>query len=120
MGAENHESRFAGAFRLEGDLAIPKGAQGAAFAAPWEGQAFAIAVKLHEEKLIAWPEFVEYLGAEIARPGAAPDGSDYYANWLNACEKLLADKALLGADEIAQRCAEIVESRRHHHKPDKR
>lgn len=118
MAAQDHESRFTEAFRLAGDLAIPKGAEGAAFAAPWEGQTFAIAVKLHEEKLIAWREFVAYLSAEIARPGAATDGSDYYAHWLEACEKLLTDKKLLDPAEISQRCAEIVASRHHHHKPD--
>lgn len=120
MDPRDHESRFAEAFRLQGNLAIPKGATGAAFATPWQGQAFAIAVKLHEEMRITWREFVEYLSAEIARPGGAPDGSDYYAHWLNACERLLMDKGLLDADEISRRCAEIVESRRHHHKPHRR
>ena len=118
MGRGDHESRFAEAFKLEGDLAIPKDAEGATFAASWEGQAFAIAVKLHEAEYFSWPEFAEYLSIEIARPGGAGDGSDYYARWLSACEKLLADKALLKADEIARRCTEIAQSREHHHKPD--
>jgi len=120
MGKDDDQSRFAEAFQLEGDLAVPKGAEGATFAAPWEGLAFAIAVKLHEQGLISWPDFVGYLSAELARPGRAADGSDYYAHWLKACEKLLADKALLQADEIAQRSAEIAQSREHHHKPGQR
>ena len=117
MDPNDHHARFAEVFQLGGELAIPKGPEGAVFAAPWEGQAFAVAVKLHEEKHFTWEEFAAYLSAEIARPGGAADGSDYYRHWLRACEKLLADKGLLKADEIARRTAEIAASRHHHKAP---
>ena len=120
MDKDDHQLRFAAAFQLEGKLAIPKNAEGATFAASWEGQAFAIAVKIHEEGHISWPEFAHYLSVELARPGGRADGRDYYTHWLKACEKLLADKALLTADEISQRCTEITHSKRHHHKPGQR
>ena len=117
MDPNDHHARFAEAFELTGELAIPKGPDGAVFAAPWEGQAFAVAVKLHEEGRFTWEEFAACLSAEIARPGGAPDGSDYYLHWLRACEKLMADKGLLKADELARRAAEIRASRRHHKAP---
>ena len=118
MDTRDHENQFADAFQLEGELAIPKSADGAVFNAPWEGEAFAIPVKLNEDKRIVWREFAEYLSTEVTGAGTASDGTDYYAHWLKACEKLLTDKGLLDADEISRRCDEIVESRRHHHKPD--
>ena len=127
MDPDDHPARFAEAFELAGELAIPKGPEGAVFAAPWEGQAFAVAVELHEEGRFTWQEFAACLSSEIARSGnspegnspdgSAPDGSDYYLHWLRACEKLMADKGLLHADEIARRAAEIAASRHHHKAP---
>ncbi len=71
------------------------------FNAPWEAQAFAMAVKLHERGLFTWTEWAETLGAEIAALPQRP----YYESWLAALERLSEAKSLIGAEE---RVARIV------------
>jgi nitrile hydratase accessory protein len=82
-------------------LLLPEGCETpAAFAAPWEAQAFALAVHLNERGVFAWPEFGEALSAEIARVrklGEVDDGRGYYQHWLTALEKLLIGKGLTSA-----------------------
>ncbi len=63
-----------------------------AFAEPWQAQAFAMTVSLHEAGLFSWGEWAEALAAEVGRPDAAADGHDYYERWLAALEKLLTAK----------------------------
>ena len=60
------------------------------FAAPWEAEAFALAVTLHEGGLFSWPEWTAALGARIA---AAP-GAPYYGAWLATVEQLVVERAL--------------------------
>jgi nitrile hydratase accessory protein len=80
---------------------LPLGAADApAFAAPWQAQAFAIVVALHERGLFTWSEWAEALSAELGRPDAAADGSDYYDHWLEALETLLSAKGVAAAGEI--------------------
>lgn len=83
------------------ERALPDGCEApAAFAAPWEAQAFAIAVHLNERGVFAWPEFGAALAAEIARVrriGETDDGAGYYRHWLTALEKLLIAKGLTSA-----------------------
>jgi len=86
--------------------AIPRDAQGPVFGAPWEAQAFAMAVMLHERGHFTWKEWAARLADEIAAArdrGEADDGSRYYYFWLSALEKLVADKRLVLADELAAR-----------------
>ena len=55
------------------------------FAAPWEAQAFAMAVRLHEAGHFTWTEWAERLAEEIKRAQAAGDpdrGDTYYRHWL--------------------------------------
>ena len=73
------------------------------FRAPWEAQAFAMAVKLHERGVFTWPEWADVLGAEIAAAGAEDDGEDYYVHWMNALEKLAAAKGVVGQAEFQER-----------------
>lgn len=77
---------------------IPRDGDGApVFAAPWQAQAFAMAVALHEQRLFTWAEWAQALGAEIARAGTdarRTSGSGYYECWLAALERLVADKGL--------------------------
>jgi len=76
------------------------------FRAPWEAQAFAMAVKLHEAGQFTWPEFAARLSAEIAAArerGEQDDGSRYYHHWLAALEKLVAEKGLLSLEQLAAR-----------------
>jgi nitrile hydratase accessory protein len=60
------------------------------FRAPWEAQAFALAVTLHERGVFTWPEWSAALAAEIERD---PEG-EYYAQWLAALERLVAEHGL--------------------------
>jgi nitrile hydratase accessory protein len=75
-----------------------------AFTAPWEAQAFAIAVVLHERGLFTWTEWAEALGREIARParlGEPDDGRDYYRRWLAALEAITVAKGVASAGMLA-------------------
>ncbi len=63
------------------------------FREPWEAQAFALAVALHERGVFTWPEWAAQLGEEIER---APE-DDYYRSWLAALERLVAAKRLTDA-----------------------
>jgi nitrile hydratase accessory protein len=70
------------------------------FAEPWQAQAFALVVALHERRLFSWGEWAQALSAEVKSEAAALDGSDYYEHWLKALEKLLAAKGVAGSGEI--------------------
>jgi nitrile hydratase accessory protein len=86
--------------------AIPKDEEGPVFGAPWEAQAFGMAVALQERGAFAWKEFVRYLTDEIAAAkarGEADDGSRYYYYWLAALEKVVAAKGLIPAGELLTR-----------------
>ena len=50
---------------------IPCDAEGPVFREPWEAQAFAMALSLHERGLFTWPEWAATLGAEIKQAQAA-------------------------------------------------
>lgn len=65
------------------------------FRAPWEAQAFAMAVALHNQGLFTWPEWAATLTAEIKAAQAAGDpdtGETYYRHWLKALERLAVEK----------------------------
>jgi len=86
--------------------AIPRDADGPVFRAPWEAQAFAMAVMLHERGHFTWKEWAARLADEIAAAktrGEHDDGSRYYYYWLAALEKLVAEKRLIDASELAIR-----------------
>lgn len=86
--------------------AIPRDREGPVFEAPWQAQAFAMAVKLHEAGVFEWQEWAAALSAEIgrARAGGDPDlGDTYYEHWLRALEKLVVAKGLLSGPGLAAR-----------------
>lgn len=85
--------------------AIPRDADGPVFREPWEAQAFAMAVKLHERGLFEWPEWAQTLGQVIAEAGADASGEDYYVHWLTALERIVEAKSALSGDELATRKA---------------
>ena len=65
------------------------------FREPWEAQAFALAVALHQQGLFTWPEWAATLADEIKRAQATGDpdtGETYYRHWLAALERLVAEK----------------------------
>ena len=71
------------------------------FAEPWQAQAFALAVALHQRGVFTWSEWAAELSKQVARPGAAQDGSDYYQHWLATIEALLAEKGVAGPQMVA-------------------
>ena len=76
---------------------IPCDAEGPVFRAPWEAQAFAMALALHECGVFTWTEWAEALGAEIKRAQAEGDpdtGETYYRHWLATSERLIAAKGV--------------------------
>jgi nitrile hydratase accessory protein len=79
---------------------IARNGDGAVFREPWEAQAFALVLSLHERGLFSWNEWTAALGDAIKKAQAADDpdtGATYYHHWLNALEHIVSAKGL--ADE---------------------
>jgi nitrile hydratase accessory protein len=75
------------------------------FAEPWQAQAFAMAVALHQRGLFSWQEWADALSRQIRAAHAAGDadlGDTYYQHWLTALETLVADKGASSPDELAR------------------
>jgi nitrile hydratase accessory protein len=84
---------------------IPRDADGPVFGEPWEAQAFAMTLALHERGLFTWPEWAAALAAEIKRAQAAGDpdtGETYYRHWLAALERLVAERGVTDAATLAR------------------
>jgi nitrile hydratase accessory protein len=84
---------------------IPRGPEGPVFREPWEAQAFAMAVALHERGLFTWGEWTAVLGDEIKRAQAAGDpdtGDTYYLHWLAALERIVAERGVTDAASLAR------------------
>ena len=82
---------------------IPRDEGGPVFKEPWEAQAFAIALALHERGLFTWTEWAATLADEIKRAQAAGDadtGETYYRHWLATLERLVADKGVATTDTL--------------------
>jgi nitrile hydratase accessory protein len=96
--------------QLPGVPSLPRDEAGApVFQAPWEAQAFAMAVRLYEAGHFTWTEWSERLAAEITRAQAAGDpdrGDTYYHHWLATLERLVGEKGLITADELGRRKTE--------------
>jgi nitrile hydratase accessory protein len=79
---------------------VPCDAEGPTFREPWEAQAFAMALALHQRGVFTWPEWAATLSAEIKRAQAAGDpdtGETYYRHWLAALERLVEEKGIVSA-----------------------
>ena len=98
------------------------------FREPWEAQAFAMTVLLHERGLFTWGEWAQALGAQIASADAASARSaavtgaasatskadiaaserepaadrSYYQHWLAALESLVAAKGASSVTELTR------------------
>ena len=84
---------------------IPCDAEGPVFREPWEAQAFAMALALHECGLFTWQEWAATLAEEIKRAQAAGDpdtGETYYRHWLNTLERLVAAKGVTDGATLAR------------------
>jgi len=82
---------------------IPCDAEGPVFREPWEAQAFAMALALHERGVFSWNEWADTLSGEIKRAQAAGDpdtGETYYRHWLAALERLIALKGVTTSENL--------------------
>ena len=86
------------------------------FREPWEAQAFAMTMALFDQGLFTWSEWAATLAEEIKRAQATGDpdtGDTYYRHWLNALERLVAEKGLTDPGSLAE-CKEAwAEAYRH-------
>lgn len=60
---------------------LPSDSDGPTFAEPWQAEAFALTVRLHEAGCFSWPEWAAMLAAllrEVRDRGDVDDGSRYY------------------------------------------
>jgi len=83
---------------------LPCDAEGPVFTAPWQAQAFAMALELQQRGVFAWSEWAQMLGAEIKRAQAAGDpdtGDTYYQHWLATLERMVATKGLATPESLA-------------------
>ena len=67
------------------------------FNAPWEAQAFAMTLALHERGAFSWKEWADTLAeviGEVRQRGEADTGEHYYRHWLTALERIVARKGL--------------------------
>jgi len=95
--------------------AAPHDERGAAFAEPWQAQAFALAVSLSAAGHFTWAEWAAALVAELERAernGAPRDGSTYYEHWLATLERLVAEKGLAAEPELRERREAWAEAHR--------
>jgi nitrile hydratase accessory protein len=92
-------------FAGNGDLHIPRDEHGPVFRAPWEAEAFALAVSLNERGLFTWKEWAATLGEEIKKAQAAGDpdtGETYYQHWLATLERILTEKGVVERGVLAR------------------
>lgn len=71
------------------------------FEQPWQAQAFALIVHLHQAGFFPWSDWVQTFSEVIARSPARQDESindAYYRQWTTAMEQLVAQ---LGFTEVA-------------------
>src|SRR5258706_12720113 len=87
----------------EAVASIPRDTDGPVFREPWEAQAFAMALALHERGVFTWNEWAATLGEEIKRAQAHGDpdtGETYYRHRLNALDRLVAKKGIASSDTL--------------------
>jgi nitrile hydratase accessory protein len=102
MSAAEHPSA-----ELPGIPRGPDGLGGPVFRAPWEAQAFAMTLALHERGLFTWPEWAAVLADEIKRAQLSGDpdtGETYYRQWLAALERIVAEKGAADPGALARCC----------------
>src|ERR1700753_4154467 len=94
----------AAAARATGSVpSIPRDAEVPVFREPWQAQAFAMALALHERGVFTWNEWAATLASEIKRAQAAGDpdtGETYYRHWLATLERLTAEKGVTTAETL--------------------
>jgi len=87
---------------------LPMDQDGPVFAEPWEAEAFALTLRLHEQGHFTWDEWATTLSEEINAAQAAGDpdrGDTYYRHWLAALERLCTEKGLTDPSDMTTRKA---------------
>ncbi len=107
---------------MGGTAALPRKNGELVFEAPWESQAFGMAIALYERGHYDWEEFRGRLISEIGDWERSEEDErevwDYYRRWLASFEALVKDRGLLSEQEIEERTSEVVSGARdegHHH-----
>jgi len=94
---------------------IPRDAEGPVFKAPWEAQAFAMALTLHERGTFTWKEWAATLAevlAEVKARGERDDGTEYYRHWMSALERIVQRKGIVTGGHLERRRHEWDEAAR--------
>ena len=81
---------------------LPRDHDGPVFAEPWQAQAFAMAVRLHEQGHFSWTEWATALSTQIESAGPA-DTTEYYEHWLATLEVMVTTSGLASGAELAER-----------------
>jgi len=76
------------------------------FNEPWEAQAFAMVINLHQNGAFTWAEWADALSKQIH----GPETRDYYQHWLCALESLVAEKQLASTDALLSKKAQWHEA----------
>ena len=82
---------------------FPHADQAPVFAEPWQAQAFAMVLTLHQRGVFTWPEWAQALATRIAAAQASGDadlGDTYYEHWLAALESIVAIKGAATTEEL--------------------
>lgn len=82
---------------------LPLNGEQPVFSAPWQAQAFAMTLILHQKGLFSWTEWAQALADQIKAAQLAGDadlGDTYYRHWLAALEGLVAAKGLSSKAEL--------------------
>ena len=81
---------------------LPRDEDGPVFAEPWQAQAFAMAVRLHEQGHFTWTDWATALSDQIGAAGPT-DTTEYYEHWLATLETIVTANELTSVDELAER-----------------
>ncbi len=82
---------------------IPHRDDAPVFQAPWEAEAFAMVLALHERQVFSWTEWASVLADAIfqAQQEGDPDiGDTYYLHWLSALENIVLAKGVGAPDQL--------------------
>ena len=84
---------------------IPRDDDGPVFHEPWEAQAFAMALTLHERRIFTWSEWAAILADEIRRAqrnGDPDTGETYYRHWVAALERIVSERGVTDPVSLAR------------------
>ena len=86
---------------LGGEAPLPRDNGELVFEEPWQGRALGMAVVALDQLRVPWVDFRLHLAKAIAVRPVSQDESPataYYAAWLDALERLLAERGVIPID----------------------